>query len=164
MHCTEWMWAQWSLVCDLPLHPPSHSPQPASPKIPTITFPSHTTWPCNQHITQLSIFVHVVHTVRIWFPIAIVHFILPLPQGSETHLAKTPFPTHHTYMVIKVTELFSHTTMKCQWATDGFCQLCEPWQTLPQDHPKRVSAWNFAAICSDKDSTSHSSHEHTCTY
>ena len=51
-------------------------------------------------------------------------------------MAKTPFPAYHIYMVIKVTELNSHTTTKCQWATDGFCQLCEPWQTLPQDHLK----------------------------
>ena len=34
MPCAELMRAQWSLMCDLPLHPPTHSPQPTSPHFP----------------------------------------------------------------------------------------------------------------------------------
>ena len=37
MHCVELMRAQWSLMCDLPLHPPAHSPQPTWPKYKIIT-------------------------------------------------------------------------------------------------------------------------------
>ena len=92
-------------------------------------------------------FVLLSISVRVEFPIAIVHFILPLPQGSKTHLVKTPFAAHHTYMVIWVTELFSHTAYE-RW----FCQLCEPWKALPRDHPKGLVHGTEAAICSDKDS------------
>ena len=39
MHCAELMRAQWSLMCDLPLHPPTHSPNQPPPIFPTITLP-----------------------------------------------------------------------------------------------------------------------------
>ena len=132
MHCTELMRAQWALMCDLPLHPPHHSPNQPPPIFPTITLSSHTTWPCNQHITQLSI-CFVVHCCRdLFFSIAIVRFFLPLPQRSETHLAKTLFPAYHTYSVIKVTELSSHIEYECRWATDGFRQCVNHGKTRPK--------------------------------
>ena len=91
-------------------------------------------------------------TVWICFPIAIVHFFLPLPQRSETHLAKTPFPAYHNYSVIKVTELSFHIEYERRWATDGFCQCVKPWQDPPQDHPKGLVHGTGIAICNDKDS------------
>ena len=125
MHCVELMRAQWSLMCDLPLHPPAHSPQPTSPLFPTP----------HGHVTNTLpnlAFVLLYITVWICFPIAIVHFFLPLPQRSETHLAKTPFPAYHTYSVIKVTELSSHIEYECWWATDGFCQFVNHAKTCPK--------------------------------
>ena len=131
MLCAELMRAQWSLMCDLPLHPPAHSPQPASPIFPTITL-HHTP---HGHVTNTLpnlAFVLLYITVWICFPIAIVHFLLPLPQRSETHLAKTPFPAYHTYSVIKVTELSSHIEYERRWATDGFCQCVNHGKTRPK--------------------------------
>ena len=64
--------------------------------------------------------------------VAIVHFFLPLPQRSETHLAKTPFPAYHTYSVIKVTELSSHIEYERTWATDRFRQCVTHGKTRPK--------------------------------
>ena len=87
-----------------------------------------------------------------YFPIAIVHFLLPLPQRSETHLAKTPFPAYHTYSVIKVTELSSHIRIRTPVGYRRVSSMCEPWQDQPQDHPKGLVHGTGIAICSDKDS------------
>ena len=92
MLCAELMRAQWSLMCDLPLHPPAHSPQPASPHVPPPLHSHHT--PRGQVTNTLPNLAFVLLYITVWmyFPIAIVHFLLPLPQRSETHLAKTHFP------------------------------------------------------------------------
>ena len=110
----------------------SHSiPRPIPPnQPPPVSPPLHSHHTPHGHVTNTLpnlAFVLLYITVWICFPIAIVHFFLPLPQRSETHLAKTPFPAYHTYSVIKVTELSSHIEYKCRWATG-------------------------IAICSDKDS------------
>ena len=97
-------------------------------------------------------FVLLYITEWICFPIAIVHFLLPLPQRSETHLAKTRFRTYHTYSVIKVTELSSHIEYECRWATDGFRQCVNHGKTRPKTHPKGLVHGTGIAICSDKDS------------
>ena len=131
MHCAELTWAQWSLMCDLPLHPPPIPPNQPPPIFPTITLPSHTTWPCNQHITQLSI-CFVVHYCMDMFSHSNCSFPLTPPQMSETHLVKTPFPAYHTYSVIKVTELSSHIEYERRWATDGFRQCVNHGKTRPK--------------------------------
>ena len=133
MHCAELMRAQWSLMCDLPLHPPTHSPQPASPHFPHHYSPitHHMAGHVTNTLPNLA-FVLLYITVWICFPIAIVHFFLPLPQRSETHLAKTPFPAYHTYSVIKVTELSSYIEYERWWVTDGFCQCVNHGRTRPK--------------------------------
>ena len=64
----------------------------------------------------------------------------------------TPFPAHHTYAVISVTELSSHAAYELWWATAGFRRVCEPWQAQTQDHPKGLVHGTETAICSDTDS------------
>ena len=159
------MQAQWSLICDLPLHPPAHSPQPASPH-----FPHHYT-PITHHMAMSPTHYPTKHlfllyiTVLICFPIAIVHFFLPLPQRSETHLVKTPFPAYHTYSVIKVTELSSHIEYECWWATDGFRQCVNHGKTRPKTIQKgQYMEPELPSAVTRTHFTSHSSHERNYMY
>ena len=152
MLCAELMRAQWSLMCDLPLHPPHPFP-PTS--LPPFSPPLHSHHTPHGHVTNTLpnlAFVLLYITVWMYFPIAIVHFLLPLPQRSETHLAKTPFPAYHTYSVIKVTELSSHIEYECRWATDGFRQCVNHGKTRPKTIQKGLVHGTGIAICSDKDS------------
>ena len=131
--------------------PPPIPPNQPPPNFPTITLPSHTTWPCNQHTTQFSI-CFIVHYCMDIISHSNCSFHRTLPQRSETHLEKTPFPTYHTYWVIKVTELSSHIEYECWWATDGFRQCVNHGKTHPQDHPKGLVHGTRIVICSDKES------------
>ena len=67
-------------------------------------------------------------------------------------MAKTPFPAYHTYSVIKVTELSSHIEIQTPVGYRRVSSMCEPWQDLPQDHPKGLVHGTGIAIGSDKDS------------
>ena len=119
---------------------PTPSPHPFPPfNLPPISPPLHSNHTPHGHVTNTLpnlAFVLLYITVWIWFPIAIVHFILSLPQRNETHLAKTPFPTYHTYLVIKVTELSSHIEYECRWATDRFRQCVNYGKTHPKTSQK----------------------------
>ena len=126
------MWAQWSLMCDLPLHPPTHFPQPTSPQG---SPPLHSHHTPHGHVTNTLpnlAFVLLYITVWICFSHSNCSFLLTLPQRSETHLVKTPFPAYHTYSVIKVTELSSHIEYECRWATNGFRQCVNHGKTRPK--------------------------------
>ena len=99
MLCAELMWAQWSLMCNFPLHLPAHSPQPASPQIPTITLPSHTIWPCNQHTTQHSIiFTDICRDKDL--------FYLPFFTHMHLHILMNPVrltqKTKHKALILKL--------------------------------------------------------------
>ena len=136
------MWAQWSLMCDLPLQPPPIPPNQPPPRSP----PLHSHHTPHGHVTNTLpnlAFVLLFITVRVQIPIAIVHFILPLPQRSETHLVKTPFTAYHTYSVIKVTELSSHIDYTCWWATDGFCQCVNHGKLCP----KTIQKGEYMELC-----------------
>ena len=115
----------------------SHSiPRPFPPtSLPPFSPPLHSHHTPHGHVTNTLpnlAFVLLYITVWICFPIAIVRFFLPLPQRSETHLVKTPFPAYHTYSVIKVTELSSQIEYKCRWATDGFRRCVNHGKTPPK--------------------------------
>ena len=95
---------------------PTPSPRPFPPtNLPPFSPPLHSHHTPHGHVTNTLpnlAFVLLYITAWICFPIAIIHSFLPLPQRSETPLAKTPFPAYHTYSVIKVTELSSHIEYK----------------------------------------------------
>ena len=164
MHCTELMLAQWSLMCDLPLHPPTHSSQPASPKIPTITLPSHTIWPCNQHTTQLSIYF-VVHYCMGIISYSNCSFHLTPPSKEWDPFGENPL-SHLSYLLSNQghwTEFpYRIRTPVGYWRVSS---MCEPWQTLLQDHPKGlVHGTSLPSAVTRTHFTSHSSHEHNYTY
>ena len=148
----------------------SHSiPPPIPPtSLPPFSPPLHSHHTPHGHVTNTLpnlAFALLYITVWICFPIAIVHFFLPLPQRSETHLAKTPFPTYHTYSVIKVTELSSHTEYECRWATDGFRQCVNHGKTRPKTIQKgKYMEPELPSAVTRTHFTSHSSHEHNYTY
>ena len=164
MHCAELMWAQWSLMCDLLLHLPTRSPNQPPPKIPTITLPSHTTWPCNQHITQLSI-CFVVHYCKGIISYSNCSFHLTPPSREWDPFGENPIscPSYLLGNQGDWTEFPYRLRMLVgYWRV---LSLWEPWQTPPQDHPKGlVHGTLLPSAVTRTHFTSHSSHECNYTY
>ena len=151
MHCAELMRAQWSLMCDLPLHPPAIPPNQPPPIFPTITLPSHTTWPCNQHTSQLSI-CFVVHYCMDMFSHSNCSFLLTPPSKEWDPFGENPI-SRLSYLLGNQgdwTEFPYRIRMPVGYRRVS--SMCEPWQDPPQDHPKGLVHGTGIAICSDKDS------------
>ena len=164
----DWNALSWvnvgTMVTDVwsPTPTPTNSPQPASPKIPTITLPSHTTWPCNQHTTQLSI-CFVIHYCKGTNSYSNCSFHLTPPSKEWDPFGENPiyclsyllsnqgdwteFP-YRLHMLVGYWRVLS---------------VCEPWQTLPQDHPKGlVHGTLLPSAVTRTHFTSHSLHK--CNY
>ena len=127
------------------------TPNQPPPKIPTITLPSHTTWSCNQHITQLSI-CFVVHYCIDIISYSNCSFHLTPPSKEWDPFGKNPI-SHLSYLLGNQghwTEFSYRIRMPVgYWWVSS---MCEPWQAPPQDHPKGLVHGTEITICSDKDS------------